>query len=335
MNRRTIAELANVSEATVSNALTGNRPVAPATRKRVREIAERLGYHPQASARALVTGRSEMIGLISPGGYQRQSDFQAGLIGGVVDALEARGYRTAIFHTEPTETVVPPAVLQRAVDGVVMILRWTPAFLEELGRHGIPAAIALPLAEPPEDCDWITSDYVQGAREATRHLIELGHREIAYVPTVGHGAQRPCRLRWQGYVEEVSQARLPVHPGGDRPQRVAERIAQLYSQDTPPTGLVCMASLIALQVIGESRLRGLHVPRDVSVVGFDDTSYATFMKPGMTVMDVRFVDIAARAAQMVLERIEEPGLAPRHELFEERLIVRGTTAPLRGHSRSQ
>ena len=326
MSIERIAELANVSKATVSNALTGNRPVAQKTRQRVLAIAQELGYHPQASARALSTGRSHAIGFVSSGGYDRQSEFLAGLLGGAVDFLESQSYRTTVFHVEPLTEDVPSGVLQRSVDGLIAVLRWSERFLNEVSKRDIPMVLALPVIEPSVGYDCVQVDDVGGGSLATKHLLSIGHRRIAYVPTLLGDAEYVSRLRWSGYVEEMSRAGIAVYPGGDRVAPIDERIATLFSLPEPPTALVCMSSQVAIMVMGALKRRRLEVPRDVSLVGFDDTAYSELMTPSITVVDVPFVSIGSKAAEILLERLSRPDQPARRVMLEANLIVRETSA---------
>ena len=334
MSIKRIADMAGKSKTTVLKVLHGQPGVALPTRRRVLRIAEEIGYHPRASARALATGRSETIGFVSPKGYPHGSDELLAPLGGMVEVLEAKGYRTAAFHIEPTAVSIPQGVLRRAVDGMVFILSWPTRLLEELRRQDIPALIALPLADVPAGYDSVAVDDVGGARSAVRHLLALGHRRIAYVASWEHWVEYPNRLRWRGYVEEMSEAGLTVYPGGASPQDVSQRISELYEGNpSPPTALVCLDDLVALTAIGELGALGLQTPRDVSVMGFDDSIYGRHVRPALSTMRVPFEEVGARAAQMILERLEQPQLSARRLVLEESLIERASTAPPREESR--
>ena len=136
------------------------------------------------------------------------------------------------------------------------------------------------------------------------------------------------RQRWSGYVEEMSRAGIAVYPGGDRVAPIEERIATLFSLPEPPTALVCMSSQVAIVVMGVLKRRGLEVPRDVSLVGFDDTAYSELMTPSITVLDVPFVEIGSRAAAMLLERLERPDMPPRRATLQAELIKRESSRKL-------
>lgn len=329
MTVKRIAQIADISKTTVLKALHDQPGVAPGTRRRILAIADEIGYHPQASGRSLATGKSETIGFVSPKGYPYGSDELLGPLGGMVEVLEARCYRTAVFHIEPTERLVPNGVLRRAVDGMVFMLSWPPRLLEELRDRNIPALIALPLGHAPADYDSVAVDDLAGARTAVRHLLHLGHRRIAYVPSWEEWVEYPNHLRWRGYVEEMSQVGFPVYPGGASPQPLPERIHELFHMNSPPTALVCLDDLTAVATVGELRTLGLDVPEDVSVVAFDDSVYGRHVRPALSTMRVPFGEVGARAANMILERLEKPDLPPRRVVLNEELVPRESTAPPR------
>jgi len=320
-----VAKLANVSVGTASKALRGKGRVSQATKERVLAIAKEVGYEPWASGRALVTGRREMIGFVGEGAYQERGEWIMPLVGGLSKALGERGYHTVFFTTEPREDRVPAMVLQRAVDGIVLATSWTPRFLAELAQRDIPHVIVDPRVEV--DCDSVRGNDIEGARIATRYLLELGHRRVAYV---GWGAppglEHVNRERWSGFVEVMSDAGLAVNPGGDR-SAPREELLERALAATSPTAMLCFNDNVATWAICELRSKGLEVPRDVSVIGFDDMSYLDWMTPKLTTMRLPYEEMGVEAARMVLERLDAPHLPTRHIVLQEQLMVRESTAP--------
>lgn len=318
-----VAKLANVSVATASKALRGKGRVSRATRERVLAIAREVEYEPWASGRALVTGRRQMIGFVGEGAYWERGEWIVPLLGGLSKALGEHDYHTVFFTTEPREDRVPAMVLQRAVDGIVLATSWTPRFLSQLVQRGIPHVVVDPRVEV--DCDSVRGDDVEGARAATKHLLELGHRRIAYV---GWGAppglEHVNRERWSGFVEVMSDAGLAVNPGGDRSVSREELLTRAL-EATSPTAMVCFNDNVAMWAICELRARGLEVPRDVSVVGFDDMSYLDWITPKLTTMRLPYEQMGAEAARLVLGRLDAPDLPPRAVVLPEKLIVREST----------
>ena len=321
-----IAELAGVSKATVWAALASRPDVAASTRERVQTIADQIGYRRSGIARALATGRSETIGFLRERSYKAGREWTEKILFGLVETLEKHSYHTMVFHAEPSEKTTPPGLLRRMVDGMVLAVSWAPGFLDELIENNMPVVLADPCDE--FECDTVRADDVEGARLAVRHLLELGHRRIAYVASYHRPAGHLNQLRWEGFTEVMAEAGLPVNPGGQRIARTREMLARVFEWDTP-TALVCFSDGVVLEALPELRARGLRVPEDISIVGVDDLSYARHITPPLTTVSVPFIEIGTAAARMMLERLENPELEPRRMMLPEELIVRGSTGPPR------
>lgn len=321
-----IAELAGVSKVTVWAALAGRPGVAAATRERVKAIAKHVGYRPNAAAKALATGTAETVGFVRERGYKPGPLYEwcDQILYGLAKALEEKSYHATVFHAEPSAEVTPPSLLRRLVDGMVLAVHWTPVFLDELLRNDVPVVLADPCGE--FECDTVRPDDLAGARAAVRHLLALGHRRIAYVGSYHEPQAHVNQLRWTGFSEAMSEAGLPVNPGGQRigePKALLERIFEWGM----PTALLCFCDDVARLAILELAARGLNVPHDISVIGFDDLRYAQFVIPPLTTVRLPYTQIGATAGRMILERIETPTLAPRRVVLPEELIVRASTAP--------
>ncbi|MFH0964530.1 MAG: LacI family DNA-binding transcriptional regulator [Planctomycetota bacterium] len=332
MNLAELAKLANASPTTVSKALSGTGRVAPDTRRRIAAIAERVGYRPTAAAKALATGKAQVIGLVSTRGFRT---YLGGIIQqGLVDYLEKRHYHLMVFHAEPGQGNVPPWVLRRMVDGIVLQQFWTPSFVAELARQNIPALIALP-ADETHGIPSVSCDDVDGAKQATQHLIHLGHRRIAFYQGCGNPLVRNHQLhRWCGYVSAMGEAGFPVFPGGDLTDVNSEKILyglfiapQRRETDRPaPTALVCFSDLNALEAMGWLRRHGLDVPRDVSLIGFDHDYYGKYLEPALTTMAQPFADMGAEAGRLLVGLIEGEDLPVQDIVMLQNLVIRGSTA---------
>ena len=322
LSLKRISQITGFSKTTVSAALLGRGDVAESTRERIVGVADELGYRPQAAGRALVTGRRETIGFLSERGYLAGRDWTIGVLGGLVDALEGRGYHTMVFHAEPGDTDVPPLLLRRAIDGMVLSVFWRDRFLENLAHCGIPAVAAVPRGSVP--CDSVGPDDAGVAALATRHLVELGHRRIAYVGTFWPAAGNVNRLRHRAYVQTMRTAGLSPIQGGQRIAATAELIAQALGHH--PTAFVCFSDVISAEVVRELAARGLSVPRDLSVIGIDDRSFTDIFVPRLTTVCIPYTQIGARAAQLMLDRIENPQMERRHIKLGGELIARESTA---------
>jgi len=325
---RRIAEIAGVSTATVSAALNGKPDVAAATRQRVEAIARQIGYRPHAAARALAKGRLETIGFLK-GRHSRVlrfHDWSAAILDGFLVAVEAERYYTLVFQTEPSVKALPPMLLRRAVDGMVLAVQGPSAFLDELLQTKMPVVAANPMTACA--CDCVRPNDEEGARAAARHLLELGHRRIAYVGTYYEAAAHINQLRWNTFAEVMSEVGLPVNPGGQRIGETPDLMNALMQRMTP-TAILCFSDAIALLVMDDLRARGLRIPADVSVMGFDDMGYSPHTSPSLSTMRLPFREIGTAAGRLMLERLKNADRPPREILLPEELMARESTAPPR------
>lgn len=327
MTLEELARRAGVSTATVSNALSGKGAMTDRTRERIAALADELGYQPQAAARALATGRRNTIGFVTGSTNLPEDPWTTKVLGGMVCALEERGYHLMLFHAEPREGVMPAPVLQNAVDGLAVGLMGSSAFVEEIMARGMPVVVVNPMADCA--CDSVRFDDVGAAKLAACHLIETGHRRVAFVPSYSPNVAGANRLRWQGYAEAMAGAGLPVAEGGEQIQDVGERLAELF-RDDGPTALVCFSDETALRAIRELRARGLAVPDDVCTVSIDDMDLMWTVVPSLTTVRLPFVEMGRRAAELILQRIGVPQALVREEVLQGELIVRDSSKPSKG-----
>jgi LacI family transcriptional regulator len=324
-----LAREAGTSRSTASRALSGRGYVSPDARDRLMAAAERLGYVPNASARTLKQRRSNVVGVIvSDLGNQ----FYARLAAGIEQVLRERGYHMVIVgdNTDGTEELTAARTfLAMHAPGVII----TPGAPEASGfllRRGIPVVeVDRRMSEQP--CDAVVIDNVRGGRMAVEHLLALGHTRIAHLGVRTDFTSDAGRL--EGYrlahaaagvpVDESLVLRVALHD-----ETVAERITGLLARESP-TAIFAANNILAMQAWRAIRARGLVLPDDVSLVGFDDVQWMEMVSPAITVVDQPTFELGRRAAALLLRRLEEPVSAPTAELLQPSLLVRGSTAPPR------
>ncbi len=315
---------------TVSRVINGSASVSEATRRRVLEVVAELGYEPNATARALSTGRTRSVGVIAPF-FTRPSVIER--LRGVAPMLAASGYQLVLFDVERPDqrTGVFRSLIGR-VDGLLSISLAPPkAELRRLAAAGIPVVL---VDQSHEEIPSVTVDDVDGGRLATNHLLELGHHRIAFAgDTVDgvHGASASSR-RCVGYQRALADAGVPVRPElvKLRPhgRHAAEIADELLALAKPPTAVFAASDLQALAMVEALEARGRRVPQHVSVVGFDDVELARYA--GLTTVAQPLEDSGTRGAELLLSALEgEKVLQARQHLSLE-LVVRGTTAPPEG-----
>jgi LacI family transcriptional regulator len=323
-----VAEEAGVSAMTVSNVLNGKPGASEETRRRVLEVAERLGYQPNVSARALKGGRSGLIGVMT---LDLTTQYGLEIVRGIADELAGverellinATYQDAVREQERIEFLG-----RGLVDGVLMV---APVLedqtVELLRRKNLPCVVIDPrrLDVP---LPRVTVDNYHGMRRGTQHLLDLGHTRIAYIR--GEADLESTSIRFQGYCDAMRLAGVDVDErliaSCDFTYAHGFRAAAGLIGDHHPTALVAGADLIALGAVDAARAHGLDVPSEFSVVGFDDLPQAAQSFPGLTTVRQPLHDMGQVAARVLLSLID--GQAPLMERMQlpTELIVRRTTA---------
>jgi DNA-binding LacI/PurR family transcriptional regulator len=335
-----VAAAAGVSKSTVSNVVRGADEVSETTRQRVLKAIERLNYKPNAIARQFVKQRTTILGVL------------VGDLGNPYYAQMARvvereafrcGYTTMFCNIEGDEDIAVAgveALLEQRIVGVVFLafIERTSQLEESLRRANVPI-VFLGLSEQwgdsvgPRDAD--------GGRLATEHLLQLGHRRIAYVrtPLVERSGDR---ARHAGFVSAMRKAEhppLPVfswNPGEDS-IRVGRRLmplAEALRDPDPPTALFVSNDIGAVAILEACEQLGLRVPEDLSLVGFDDIAIAGLHRISLTTVAQPLDFQAETAVSLLLQRIDKPALRPRHVSVPVELRVRESTARPRRTSSS-
>src|ERR671921_1506808 len=324
-----VAQEAGVGVGTVSRVINGSAAVSEATRRRVLEVVAELGYEPNATARALSTGRTRSVGVIAPF-FTRPSVIER--VRGVAPLLATAGYQLVLFDVERPEqrTGVFRSVIGR-VDGLLTIsLAPAKAELRRLAAAGIPVVL---VDHAHESVATVTVDDVEGGRMATEHLLSLGHRRIAFAGDSDdgvHGASASLR-RCAGYQRALADAGVPLRPElvKLRPhgRQAAEVAHELLTLATPPTAVFAASDLQALAMIEALEALGRRVPDDLSVVGFDDVELARYA--GLTTVSQPLEFSGTRGAELLLSALEGEGVLQARQHLSLELVVRGTTAPPR------
>ncbi|PZG02644.1 LacI family transcriptional regulator [Micromonospora deserti] len=321
-----VARLAGVSHQTVSRVINGSPSIKPETRERVLQAIERLGYRPNTAARALVRGRSGMIGII---GTATTLFGPASIHRTVEDAARAAGYfATSVNLPGVTRRALDDAtdhLMRVGVEGIIMIAGHDEALeVVRRQRSGVPFVVVE--GDLSKASFTVGVDQVLGARMATEHLLELGHHEIVHVRGPLNWAE--ARARVEGWRLAMSAARLrpaePVH--GDWSSE-SGYVAGLRIGEMPETTAVFAANdQMAIGVLRALHECGRRVPEDISVVGFDDVPEAAYLIPPLTTIQQDFKAVGRRAIEVIKQAIKGEDLQPS-PLIIPKLVVRKSTAP--------
>jgi DNA-binding LacI/PurR family transcriptional regulator len=327
---RDVARRARVSIATVSRAVNGISTVDPELAKRVWKAVEEVGYVPNTQARTLVSGRSRILGLIVS---EITNPFFPELVQEFENLAVAQGYEVMIGSTnyDParTESLIR-RMLQRSVDGVAIM---TFGIEEDLVKRLVEREYPLVFVDAgPElpNIRVLKVDYGQGIREAVQHLAALGHRQMAFI--TGPLRMRSAVARRDAFRRSMNEVGLSVPSrhiveGDHTMEGGMAAIEQLAALGEMPTAVLCSNDMTAIGVLHGLYATTARVPRDISVVGFDDIHLAQFMLPPLTTVQMSCKDLAAAAVQALRAGIEpdHPKAAQKEWPIETRLAVRKST----------
>jgi DNA-binding LacI/PurR family transcriptional regulator len=330
---RDVARRAGVSHQTVSRVINGHDNVSQETRRRVEAAIRELHYVPNPNARGLTSNRTHSLGLVTA---DISDHFFAEAAAGAEIEARRRGYYLIIASVEEDarddERGYLRLMVERRVEGLILARPELPVSSDQLS---LPSGARVPLvalgsSELP-GFTVVDVDNRQGGFDAVSFLIGEGHREIATI--VGPLEWPSTRARLDGYREALERAGLvdPVELVAYAPdwglasgQRAT---AELLTRGASFTALFAQSDLMAIGAIRELRARGLRVPQDVSVVGYDDIPIASFFDPSLTTVSQPMREVGARAASLVLDALAEGGaLAPGTHLLPAELVVRESTA---------
>ena len=349
-----VARLAGTSSATVTRALHGHPRVLPATRARVEHAASALGYVPHLGARALAMRSSETIGLLMP---TTADSFWGEVAAGLEQRAMSRGYSTLIAtsHNDPRrERGMLELFLGKRVDGIVVgsaaampgswfpgsrpvtpivLLSWnTPyeaRYVAIVRDEPVATATKRVLARANDTpYQHVATDDADGTAHATRYLMDLGHRSIAFA---GLAPIRPSLLRYLGLRTALDERGLQPAAAVECPltleggQRAGRKLAAM---DPRPTAIVTYDDMVAVGVIRAVHAAGLRVPEDISVVGFDDVEVAAFVEPPLTTVRQAMPELGSLAVEMIFSALDGTRV-DQGPLLRGDLIVRHSSGPAR------
>lgn len=326
-----VARVAGVSLATASRVLNHHPGVRPETRERVLAAMRQLNYRPNLLAAALATKQSRTIGLLVP---DISNPFFAEICRGVEDACQVHGFSVIIADTDEDigrQRRYIELMRQRGIDGIV----FTSAVVDdpsiaELVSAGYPCVFISREVDGVE-ADAVAVDDFYGGYLATKHLVELGHRRIAHL--AGPLRTRPGLHRRKGYEAALEEAGIPVDPDLIESceftvESGRAAAATLLSRVHPrPTAMFAGNDLIALGAMQEIRRRGLRVPTDISIIGYDRTVLADVADPPLTTMAQPMREMGHRAATMLIKRLAGKLNKPERVVLPVQFHQGGTTAP--------
>lgn len=326
-----IARLARVSHPTVSRALQNSPLVSAATTAKIRKIAEAAGYRPSAVARGLVTRRTLTVGLVVT---TVADPFASEVACGIEQAAKDHGYAVFLANSNADaehERRMVQELAERRVDGIVVTSsRVGSDYLPMLAELNVPMVLVND-QYPGKFVHSVTIAHEDGSRAVTEHLIELGHRRIGYVGN--RSGQRAETERMGGYQQALRAAGIDFAAelaveGDGRPEAAIAVMDGLLQLSEPPTAVCCYNDTTALGAMQAIRARGLRVPEDVSVTGFDDLFFAMYLDPPLTTVRQPMRRMGEMAMENLFKLMSGEETVAQVKV-EAELIVRGSTGRAR------
>ena len=333
---REIAQLAGVSIATVSRVVNGSGQVSEPTRTAVERIVRQHGYSANRSARGLSRGRTGLVGLSV---LRIHPTYFSTIVSGVADALYEHDMRVVLCptqHEHDHEITLLQRLMHGTTDGGILVLPdESNDQLQALMAHGFRIVVVDPRERLDGQVPTVSAANLSGADQATSHLLELGHRRIGVI--TGPRGVLATEERRRGYFAALAA-------GGLTPSRdlVVESTfdtaggraaaAELLDLPEPPTAVFAFNDLIAVGTVQAAEERGLRVPRDLSIVGFDDTDEAERVTPHLTTVRQPLAEMGRLGVSLLTRLLENRRLEALHVELATQLIIRESTAPPRAES---
>jgi DNA-binding LacI/PurR family transcriptional regulator len=323
-----VAKLAGVSLQTVSRVINDSPHVRAATRKRVEDAMRKLEYRPNSVARALVTGRSKTLGVVS---FDTTLFGPASTLFGIERAAHDAGYFVSIVSMRSlTRSSVLSAVERLRAQGVDGILVIAPQESATQALLHLPEDVPVVAAEagPDESVPLVAVDQVEGARLATAHLLDLGHRTVWHISGPLDWLEAQHRVNgWRSTLEAAGAAPPPVLVG-DWSAHAGHELGRELAANRDVTAVFVANDQMALGVLRSLHEAGRRIPGNISIVGFDDIPEAGYFTPPLTTVRQNFNEMGRRSLLLLLEQIESGVRTPTRETVAPELVVRASTAAI-------
>jgi len=322
-----VAKLAGVSQSAVSRVYTPGASVSKHTAEKVRKASLQLGYRPNVLARAMITGRSRIIGLVVA---YLENYFYPAAVERLSVALQEQGYHVLVFMAAPTVGDVQGVmqeILDYQVDGIVLAsVSMSSVLAGQCQAFGIPVVLFNRDQDDPR-LSSVTTDNRSGGRSVAEHFIATGHQRIAYI--AGFAAASTQRDREQGFREGLAAAGRSLFAYGQGNFSQADAIAatrEMFSGPSWPDAVFVCNDHMAFAVMDVLRFElGLRIPQDVSVAGFDDVPIAAWPAYDLTSFRQPLGQMITDTISTLLERIEDPQVEPHQVRIAGELILRGSS----------
>lgn len=330
-----VAQLAGVSTATVSYALSGKRTISEETKQRIQAAIEELDYVPDLNARGLSMRDSKLIGVVVPQTepgerLMFQNSFYSEVLGSIEYYARQQGYHILISATDANESYLTLAK-KRNLDGIIVIGMYPNDFYQQMKKTQIPIVLIDSYCSDHYYHN-IRIDDAYGSYLATRYILENGHRHIAFFSgqLKENGVMKKRLLGYQQALEEfeVPYQKEYVFEGQIDYNSGISLSKQLMESELPATGIVAAADILAIGAIKGLFEAGKRVPEAYSIIGFDDAEISQYLTPGLTTIRQQISMKGQKAVELLLKHIQDPTLPKQEEILPLQLVVRGSVRKL-------
>lgn len=331
MNIKEVAARAKVSTATISRTINQSELVSPKTADRVWRAIRELGYYPNTQARALVSGRSRIFGLIIS---DISNPFFPELVKAFEDTAILHGYEVIVANTDyklDRMGVCVRRMIERKVDGVaIMTSEIERELLDELSKRQLPI-VFLDIGKVKPLISNISVDYARGIREAVQHLVGLGHKRLGFIS--GPGDLKSARTRRTAFLNCLRECGIAdkqqiVVEGNHRVDGGQAAMREILSKPNPPTAVLTSNDLSAIGALHAIQDAGLRVPEDISVIGFDDIELSQYTQPPLTTVKLSRDELGRRAFHALYQAADGTVTAGQEINIGTSLVIRKSTARL-------
>jgi LacI family transcriptional regulator len=318
-----VARLAGVSPITVSRLINGQTRVRPDTARKIRTAIARLGYKPNEAARILKGHPAKILGLIVP---DLADSFYGTCAQAVHEVARSCSFMTVVAgsgYSAETELMEIEMMIRRSVSGLLLIPTGVDRKpIEMIQKAGIPV-VCLDRTLPGMEIDSVVVNNRESSYEATKHLIQHGHKNIVCLGN--QSGLYPIRLRIQGYEDAVREAGLPtiVVDKADTMEAIDAELVRLMNSKRRPTAAFCVNNVACLQLLEVAALRQYRIPDKLALIGFDDSKLASLLKPRLSVVRQPLAEMSQRAASILLDRLTLPSpRATATVILSTELVIR-------------
>ncbi|QTD35338.1 LacI family DNA-binding transcriptional regulator [Pseudomonas fluorescens] len=327
-----VAALAGISYTTVSHVVNKTRPVSEEVRLKVEAAIKSLDYVPSAVARSLKAKTTATIGLLVPNSL---NPYFAELARGIEDYCERNGYCVILCNSDDNpdkQRSYLRVLLEKRIDGLIVASAGGDSGLAQ-GLAGVKTPMVIvDRGLEGVDADLVRIDHEYGAYLATRHLLELGHRDIATIG--GPASTSVAQMRQAGFARALKEAGIEVSPSrmleSDFTSTGGYNAASVLLERNPPSAIFAGNDMIGIGVLRAAAERNVRVPAELSVIGFDDIQMSRYVYPALTTVGQSILQLGEMAAEVLLRRIATPGLATDQRIVTPSIVLRESTAPLSG-----